>query len=144
MGRTRTTNGSMFSNTSGEGKIRRHLIEADVVDYMVYRTHKELRPENIQSIAGTYYAWRGDPDVGAYEDGRGFCKSATLDEVAANGCVLTPGRYVGAETVEDNDEPFDQKVQQLAAQLAARIQESRKLDEEMRKNLKGLSCDVKE
>jgi len=144
MGRTRTTNSSMFSNTSGEGKIRRHLIEADVVDCMVYRTHKELRPEDIQGIAGTYYAWRGDSDVGAYEDGRGFCKSATLDEVVANGCVLTPGRYVGAETVEDNDEPFDQKVQQLAAQLAARIQESRKLDKEMRKNLKGLSCDVKE
>ena len=144
MGRTRTTNSSMFSNTSGEGKIRRHLIEADVVDCMVYRTRKELRPEDIQGIAGTYYAWRGGPDVGAYEDGRGFCKSATLDEVVANGCVLTPGRYVGAETVEDNDEPFDQKVQQLAAQLAARIQESRKLDKEMRKNLKGLSCDVKE
>ena len=56
MGRTRTTNSSMFSNTSGEGKIRRHLIEADVVDCRVYHTRKELRPEDIQGIAGTYYA----------------------------------------------------------------------------------------
>ena len=50
---------------------------------------------------------------------------------------------VGVEAVED-DECFDRKVQQLAPQLAARIQDSRKLDEEMRKNLKGSGCDVKE
>lgn len=182
-------NGSMSSNTSGEGEIRRHLIEADVVDCMVAlpgqlfystqipvclwflarfkgsnlfhdrrghilfidarklgsmvdRTHKELTAEDIQRIAGTYHAWRGDPKADEYQDIAGFCKSATLDEVAANGYVLTPGRYVGAEEVEDDDESFEQKVQQLAAQLSKQMEESRKLDEEIRKNLKGLGYDI--
>jgi type I restriction enzyme M protein len=111
---------------------------------MVDRTHKELKPEDIQRIAGTYHAWRGDPDAGQYEDVPGFCKSATLDEIAANSYVLTPGRYVGAEDIEDDGEPFDQKVQQLTAQLSKQMEESRKLDDEIRKNLKGLGYDVKE
>jgi type I restriction enzyme M protein len=178
-------NGSMASNTSGEGEIRRHLIEADVVDCMVAmpgqlfystqipvclwfltrfkgsnrfhdrrghilfidarklgtmvdRTHKELSPEDIQRIAGTYHAWRGDPNAGEYEDAAGFCKSATLDEVAANGYVLTPGRYVGVEEVDDEGEPFDEKMKRLTADLGQQMQESSRLDDEIRKNLKGL------
>jgi type I restriction enzyme S subunit len=53
--------------------------------------------------------WRGD-GAGKYEDVAGFCKSATTDEIASHQFVLTPGRYVGAEEVEDDGEPFDEKM----------------------------------
>jgi type I restriction enzyme M protein len=123
---------------------RKHIlfIDARKLGRLVDRTHKELSVEDIQRIAGTYHAFRGDPRASEYEDIAGFCKSATVGEVAANGYVLTPGRYVGAEYVEDDGEPFDQKMQQLAAQLSAQMRESNKLDEEIKKNLKGLGYDI--
>jgi len=114
------------------------FIDARKLGTMVDRTHKELSPEDIQRIAGTYHAWRGDPKAGEYEDAPGFCKSATRDEVAANGYVLTPGRYVGAEEIEDDGEPFDEKMKRLTAELGQQMQESSRLDDEIRKNLKGL------
>jgi type I restriction enzyme M protein len=117
---------------------------------MVDRTHRELTPEEITRIAGTYHAWRGDslqsplPSVGegqgegAYRDIPGFCKAATLGDIRPHGHVLTPGRYVGAEAQEDDGEPFEEKMQRLTAQLAAQMAESARLDDQIRKNLEGL------
>lgn len=63
---------------------------------MIDRVQRDLTPEDIAKIAGTYHAWRGDKGAGKYEDIAGFCKSATLADIRAHGHVLTPGRYVGA------------------------------------------------
>ena len=84
---------------------------------LVDRVHRELTDEDIAKIAGTYHAWRGDKGAGKYADVAGFCKSATLDDIRKHGHVLTPGRYVGAEAVEDDGEPFDEKMKRLAATL---------------------------
>src|SRR5450759_376560 len=73
---------------------------------LVDRTHKELSDEDIARIAGTYHAWRGEPGsesepgTSGYADVPGFCKSATTELVATHGCVLTPGRFVGAAEAE--------------------------------------------
>lgn len=73
-----------------------------------------------------------------YQDVAGFCKSATTQEIAGHGFVLTPGRYVGAEEVEDDGEPFDEKMPRLIAELEAQFAESAKLEQAIRSNLKGL------
>ena len=183
-------NGSMSSNQSGEGEIRRNIIEADLVDCMVAlpgqlfystpipaclwflardkrglpapggrgagrdrrgqvlfidarrlgrmvsRVHRELTDEEIARIAETYHAWRGN--AGAYRDIPGFCKSASLEEVRKHGYVLTPGRYVGAAEQEEDDEPFEQKMGRLVAQLRAQQAEAAKLDAAIIANLKAL------
>lgn len=49
-----------------------------------------------------------------------------------------PGRYVGAEEVEDDGEPFDEKMPRLAAELNGQFAESAKLEAAIRANLKGL------
>jgi type I restriction enzyme M protein len=179
-------NGSMSSNQSGEGDIRRTIVEADLVDCMVAmpgqlfystqipvclwflakkkndgkrrdrrkqtlfidarklgtlvdRVHRELTDADVEKIAGTYHAWRGDKGAkGKYADVPGFCKSATTDEIAAHGHVLTPGRYVGAEEVEDDGEPFEEKMPRLVAELYAQFAESAKLEKAIKANLKGL------
>jgi type I restriction enzyme M protein len=192
-------NGSMSSNQSGEGEIRKAIIEADLVDCMVAlpgqlfystqipvclwflakskdadakrgfrdrrkqtlfidarkmgtlidRVHRELTDADIQKIVGTYHAWRGDlpsptgrrvGDEGnpGYADVAGFCKSATTAEIAAHGYVLTPGRYVGAEQVEDDGEAFEEKMPRLVAELHAQFAESHRLEESIRANLKAL------
>ena len=218
-------NGSMSSNQSGEGDIRRSIIEADLVDCMVAlpgqlfystqipvclwflarnkndgqrrdrrgetlfidarklgtmidRVHRELTDEEIQRLADTYHAWRGDltarrgsPDPAetadrrspkrshetaktgdlrsdevarsetghnGYADLPGFCRSATKAEIAEHGYVLTPGRYVGAEEVEDDDEPFEDKMQRLTHELHEQFAESSRLEAAIRSNLEGL------
>ncbi len=183
-------NGSMSSQQSGEGDIRKAIVEADLVDCMVAlpgqlfystqipvclwflardkknglggrgkkmrnrqketlfidarklgtlvdRVHRELSDDDIAKIADTYHRWRGD-GAGKYEDVPGFCKSATTEEIAAHQFVLTPGRYVGAEEVEDDGEPFDEKMKRLVATLEEQFAEGARLEKEIRKNLRGL------
>ena len=84
-------NGSMSSNQSGEGDIRKAMVD---------RTRRELTDDDIQLIAKTYHAWRGQAEAGPYEDVPGVCKSATLDDIRQHGHVLTPGRYVGVAELE--------------------------------------------
>jgi type I restriction enzyme M protein len=182
-------NGSMSSNQSGEGEIRKSIVEADLVDCVValpgqlfyatqipvclwflarnkkdkkYRTrrgetlfvdarklgtmtdrvHRELTDEDVAKIAGTYHAWRGDSDAEDYEDVAGFCKSAELDTIREHGHVLTPGRYVGAEDLEEDDEPFEEKLARLTADLARQRAESANLDIAIAQNLKELGVSL--
>ncbi len=183
-------NGSMSSNQSGEGEIRKAMLEADVVDCMVAlpgqlfystqipaclwflardkrggrglrdrrgqvlfidarklgvlvdRTRRELTDEDIQKIAGTYHAWRGEAGAGSYADVPGFCKSATLDEIRKHGHVLTPGRYVGAAEQEEDGEPFEEKMARLAALWREQRVEAAKLDEAIEANLAELGYGV--
>jgi type I restriction enzyme M protein len=178
-------NGSMSSNQSGEGEIRKSIIEADLVDCMVAlpgqlfystmipaclwfiardkrngrfrdrrgktlfidarkmgrlmdRVHRELTEEDIAKIAGTYHAWRGDQGAGTYEDIPGFCKSAAREEIRRHGHILTPGRYVGAEAAEEDDEAFPDKMQRLWATLEEQFDEGARLEAAIRKNLRNM------
>jgi type I restriction enzyme M protein len=184
-------NGSMSSNQSGEGEIRKNIVEADLVDCMVAlpgqlfystqipvclwfltrskaaqagsgarrgqrdrrgevlfidarklgrlvdRTHRELSDQEVAQIAATYHAWRGDGEQ-PYADVPGFCKAAALDEIRSHGHVLTPGRYVGAAEVEDDGEPFEEKMARLTAELSAQFAESARLEETIRRQLSAL------
>lgn len=56
------------------------------------RFHRDLTDEEISRIARTYHAWCGEKEAGKYEDIPGFCKSATTEEIAVHGYILTPGR----------------------------------------------------
>jgi type I restriction enzyme M protein len=181
-------NGSLTSNSSGEGDIRKAIIEADMVDciialpgqlfyttpipaclwfltrnkgkdkergyrarpgetlfidtrklgHLIDRTHRELTADEIADIARTYHAWRGEKGAGQYEDRPGFCKVATLKEIEAHGHVLTPGRYVGAEEIEDDGVPFEEKMAELSAELYEQMTEAQELDAAIRRNLEVL------
>ena len=177
-------NGSLSSNTSNEGEIRRNLIANDLVDAivalpdklfysvsipvclwilnrnkvsnpkfrnreneilfidatklgeMVDRKHRELSNEDIKKIADTYHNYRNVN--GSYEDIKGFCKVAKLEEVKENDYILTPGRYVGIEDVEDDGVPFDEKMKVITSELDELFKESRNLEDEIRRNLGGI------
>lgn len=121
------------------------FIDARKLGTMIDRVHRELTGAEIQRLADTYHAWRGDLDainpdskIKDYKDIPGFCKSATRHEIAEHGFVLTPGRYVGAEEVEDDDEPFDDKMARLVSVLNDQFAESAKLESAIRSNLQDL------
>src|SRR5690606_36667228 len=179
-------NGSMSSMSSGEGEIRKKLVEADLVDCMValpgqlfYSTQipvclwfltknkkanghrgrqsetlfidarklgtletrvlRVLSEEDIAKIADTYHAWRNKG--GKYEDVPGVCASVTTDDILKHDGVLTPGRYVGAEVLEEDDESFEAKMRRLSADLHAQMETGIALDKRIRSNLKELGYD---
>ena len=123
------------------------FIDARKLGTMIDRVHRELTGDDIRRIADTYHAWRGDifplPQAGegqggGYEDVPGFCKAATLDEIRRHNYILTPGRYVGAVEVEEDDEPFEEKMERLTAQLEEQFAESARLEQAIRENLREL------
>ena len=105
---------------------------------LVDRVHRELTDEDVAKIAGAYHSWRGDKGAGTYADVLGFCKETKLDDIRKHGHVLTPGRYVGAEAVEDDGEPFEEKMKRLASTLREQQAEASKLDAAIAANLKEL------
>lgn len=117
------------------------FIDARGMGEMIDRTHRELTQEEIERIARTYHAWRGEAGAGEYGDIAGFCKSAALKEIKENEWVLTPGRYVGIEDTEDDDEPFEEKLERLTDALRGQMEEARQLDKLIWANLENLGYD---
>lgn len=180
-------NGSMSSKTSGEGLIRKSIIEDDLVDCMISlppqlfyntsipvclwflarnkkngkfkdrtgktlfidarnmgemidRRHRVLTDKEIDKIASTYHAYRREN--GEYKDIPGFCKEATLEDIKENDYILTPGRYVGFEEVEEDFEVFEEKMKKLTKKLSESFKESKKLEGEIKRNLKSIGFDI--
>ncbi len=114
------------------------FIDARKQGRMISRVQAELTDETIARIEAVVAAWRGEPGAGSYEDVKGFCRSVPLVEIAQHGHVLTPGRYVGAEEVEDDDEAFADKMQKLTEKLGERMAKGAELDALIRQKLGGL------
>lgn len=180
-------NGSLSSNTSGEGEIRKNLIKQGLVDCivampsqlfyttqipaclwfvsrdrydhkfrnrhaeilfidarkmgaMITRKNRELTDTDIKKISDVYHAWR--TINGKYEDMKGFCKAAKITEVEKNGFVLTPGRYVGSDYVEEDDGVFEEKMAKLTKELSMQFKQSKELEERIKKNLKSIGFEI--
>lgn len=116
------------------------FIDARNLGEMVSRKNRVLTDKDIAKVAETYHAWR-NPN-GEYEDVAGFCKSASLQEVEANNFVLTPGRYVGTEDLEDDGIPFEEKVATITSSLSEQFAKSNELQERIKVNLAKIGIDL--
>lgn len=167
-------NGSLSSNTSGEGEIRKNLVLADLVDCIVAlpkqlfyntgipacirflrreritrnretlfidasemgflkdRVHREFTEEDMKKIADTYHNWKKNTN---YEDQKGYCKSAKMEDIEKHSFVLTPGRYVGITDVIDDGIPFEEKMGKLTKTLAEQMAKEAEMNEEIKKQL---------
>ncbi len=171
-------NGSMSSQSSGEGDIRQKIVDADLVDCivtlpsqlffnvaipcclwfisrdrsnrkgevlfidgrnlgrMINRKNRELTDDDISKITTACHNWKKQD--GTYDDIAGFSKAAKVDEIKEHDYVLTPGRYVGSEVVEDDDEEFAEKMERLTAELNEQFERSRELEEKIKENLEKI------
>lgn len=116
------------------------MIDARELGRMVDRTRRELTEEDIARIADTYHAWRGQSGVkGKYKDVPGFCRSVTLEEIAEQNHILTPGRYVGAAAKEEQSrESFDEEMRRLTAEWREQAKQAAKLDQRIRASLEAI------
>lgn len=131
---TRSKRNGRFRDRSGSTL----FIDARNLGSLIDRTHKDFSDEEIDKVARTYHAWRGEEDAGEYEDLPGFCKSASIEEIREQGYVLTPGRYVGAVEIEDDGVPFEEKMAQLSSTLYEQFAEANRLEAVIRRNLEVL------
>jgi type I restriction enzyme M protein len=125
-----------FRNRKGEIL----FIDARNTGTLISRKNKAFTDEDISKISEVYHNWRNLD--GKYEDIQGFCKSATIKEVEENNYVLTPGRYVGTEDVEDDGISFEDKVAEISENLSAHFKESIELQERIKQNLKKVGIDL--
>lgn len=126
-------------NRNKKQKGKTLFINASNLGTMVTRKLRELTEEDIHKIADTYHNYQNDTN---YDDILGYCKKSTLDEIKSNDYVLTPGRYVGAEEVQDDGIPFEEKMKKLTEELFKQFEESHKLEEEIKKNLKAIGYGI--
>lgn len=115
------------------------FINATNLGTMVTRRLRELSEDDIKKIADTYHNYQNEEN---YENIKGFCYSATTDEIKSNDYVLTPGRYVGVEETEDDGVPFEEKMKTITSELSKQFEESHKLEEEIKKNLKAIGYEI--
>lgn len=172
-------NGSLSSQSGGEGEIRKNFIEADLVECiiamppqlfyttqipvslwfmsrnkkqkgktlfidarklgtMVTRKLRELKDTDIAQIADAHRAFV----AGTLENVKGFCAMATTEEIKKQEYILTPGRYVGIEDVEDDGEPFDEKMRRLTEELSGLFDESHRLEKEIKERLGAIGYGI--
>ena len=108
------------------------FIDARKLGMLVDRTRKEFLDADVAKIAGAYHAWRGEKDADVYEDVPGFCNAATLEDIRSHGHVLTPGRYVGAADIEDDEVPFAERFGVMKHKLEGHFQSGDELNNALR------------
>ena len=128
------------TTNKNDGKSRKRngetlFIDAKNIFTSIDRAHNELSEEQIQRIARTYHSFVGKKGYPKYKDVAGYCKAVKIKDIEKNDFVLTPGRYVGMEDAEEDDEEFEEKMGKLMADLTVQFQESKKLEKEIKKNL---------
>lgn len=110
------------------------FVDARNMGTMISRSQRTLTDDDIKRIAGTFDAFRN----GELEEEKGFCAAASVEEIAKQDYILTPGRYVGIAEQEEDDEPFDEKMERLTGELAKCFEESNRLQAEIKKNLEAI------
>ena len=114
------------------------FIDARKMGTMVSRKLRELTDDDIKKISDTYEAFAD----GTLDDVKGFCAAAGLQEIEKQDFILTPGRYVGIEEVEDDGEPFEEKMTRLTSELSDMFSKSHELEDEIRKKLRAIGYEV--
>lgn len=105
---------------------------------MVDRKHRDFTDEDIAKIANTF----SDFQKGTLEDIKGFCAVASLQDIAKQDYILTPGRYVGIEEQEDDGEPFEEKMVRLTTELSEMFARSHEFEDEIRRKLGAIGYEV--
>jgi type I restriction enzyme M protein len=130
----------IISKGKSEDKYRDRSGETLFIDATEYyetvsSTQNKLDKDHIDKISGTVRAYRGEENAGEYKDEKGFSKVAKKEEIANNRYIITPGRYVGVSEDEENDEPFERKMERLSAEVREKFKQSSELQKKIDKSL---------
>ncbi|ELA9386618.1 N-6 DNA methylase [Vibrio parahaemolyticus] len=119
------------------------FIDARHLGRLESRAQRVFDQEHVDEIAQTYHAWaKTEFSVKSYVDIPGFCKSATLKDIESAHFNLSPGRYVGAAEVEEDEASYQEDMATLTEQLSAQIATSITLDKRIAKSLAEVGYEI--
>ena len=127
-------------NRNKKQKQKTLFINANNLGTMVTRRLRELSEDDIKKISETYHCYQNNNN---YENIKGFCYSATTEEIKTNDYVLTPGRYVGVQDSKEETMSFEEKMKSITSELSKQFEESHKLEEEIKNNMKAIGFELK-
>ena len=127
-----------FISKNKKQKGKTLFIDARKMGYMVDRKHRDFTFEDIKKLANTFESFQN----GTLEEVKGFCAIATIEDIAKQDYILTPGRYVGIEEQEDDGEPFEDKMKRLTSELSVMFAKSHELEDEIRKKLGAIGYKI--
>ncbi len=136
-----------FTKNKDNGHYRKRsgetlFIDARKIFTPINRVQNEFSKEQLEKIAGTYLSFVGEKGYPKYKDVPGYCKKATKEEIVDKGNVLTPGSFVGAKDLEEDDEPFEDKMKRHVKEYTKLSEESKTLDKQVQANLKELGFEI--
>lgn len=114
------------------------FVDARDMGTMVSRKLREFTDDDVAKVSKAFNDFR----EGSFEETKGFTKAATTEEIAEQDFILTPGRYVGIKEEEGDGEPFEEKMARLSGELAKCFEESNRLQEQIKKNLKAIGYGI--
>lgn len=127
-----------FISKNKKQKNKTLFIDARKMGHMVDRKHRDFSDDDIQKLADTFSQFQD----GTLEDVKGFCAVVDTKEIEKQDYILTPGRYVGIEEAEEDDEPFEEKMARLTSELADMFKKNHELEAEIRKNLEAIGYEI--
>lgn len=114
------------------------FINAQDIFTPIDRAHNTWTEEQIVEIAGIVRRYRGEDGYGKYENIKGRCKAATLEEIKANDYSLNPGRYVEIAEKEIDDVDFTARMKELMNEFTSLTQEAHKLEKKIIEDWKSV------
>lgn len=127
-----------FISKNKKQKGKTVFIDARKMGFMVDRKHRDFSDDDIKLLSDTFTAFQ----KGTLEDKKGFCAIADIEQIAKQDYILTPGRYVGIEEQDEDDEPFDEKMLRLTSELSEMFKKSHELENEIRSKLGAIGYEV--
>ena len=106
----------------------------------ISRRQVVLTDEHIKKIVQKFRVFEEGKNAKEIDE-MGFAKVATIKDIAKNGYVLTPGRYVGIKMDED-ETPFEEKMKSYSAELSKLLKEERKLTKKVKEVFKALGWEI--
>lgn len=129
------------------------FIDARHIYNQIDRAHRDFTPEQIEFLANVVRLYRGEEvetvagseallaenfPTGRYVDVAGLCKVTTRAEIEAQGWSLNPGRYTGSAAVEEDDEDFVAKLEELYEEFTLLSNEADNLRVKVDAAVKGI------
>ena len=127
-----------FLNQAKKQQGKTLFIDARSMGTMISRRLRELTDTDVAKITSTFEMF----DAGSLEDVKGYCAVVSTEEIAKQGFILTPGRYVGIKEQEDDGEAFEEKMARLTGELSEMFKKSHELESEIRKKLRRIGFEL--
>lgn len=127
-----------FISRNKKRKGKTLFVDARKMGFMVDRKHRDFSEDDTKKIADTFAEFQ----AGTLEGVKGFCAVADLEDIKQQDYILTPGRYVGIEEQQDDDELFEEKMNRLVDALSEMFSKSHELEDKIRKNLGAIGYEL--